>query len=321
MDTIRPSPPTGRYRMLQEKSGGEIAKNKEKIEGDTKGVISTKSNNDEEEMIENGICFHWDKDEDLRLLMDGKMYIHPHLSTVTYLSDIGAPTLALNYRVNALTGEYIPLGEDESVEGYLAWPRIGKHLSFDGRFLHAAPSGFMKKGFFEKQIEIPLDQLKFAESTQDKKILERRHRRVTLLVNIWLNYVPFNVNVFPESMIDKLSKVDPAEVSHILFKNDDKSKVYENEKCDTDSHVDDGSPLSNPENGRSFYQDFEWSMGSNCDENDRLSMRVPIEMIRSKVGGNVELSWEQKQGIRRRIDLSKVSNEMVPQEAKKQRIE
>jgi hypothetical protein len=37
----------------------------------------------------NGISFHVDKDEELRLLTGGSTYVHPHLSTVTYLTNIG----------------------------------------------------------------------------------------------------------------------------------------------------------------------------------------------------------------------------------------
>jgi len=48
-----------------------------------------------------------------------------------------------------------------------------------------------------------------------------------------------------------------------------------------------------------MYLNFKWSIGSNnCDkENDTLSTRVPIEMIRNQnqVGGNVRLSWQQQQ--------------------------
>jgi len=81
----------------------------------------------------------------------------------------------------------------------------------------------------------------------DKAILERRHRRVTFLVNILLNYKPFNVHVFPESMIDKMSKVEPALIYHILFRNDKGNRVEENWICptedrtvdlDVDAHVD-----------------------------------------------------------------------------------
>ena len=98
---------------------------------------------DAADMDKIGISFHWDKDEDLRLAMGGSMYLHPHLSTVTYLTDIGAPTMVVNRRVN-FNGEYIASGDN--TEGYVSWPRRGKHLSFDGRFLHAAPGDLMEEG-------------------------------------------------------------------------------------------------------------------------------------------------------------------------------
>ena len=42
------------------------------------------------------ILFHWDKDEELRVLTGGALFVHPHLSTVTYLTDkVGAPTMIL----------------------------------------------------------------------------------------------------------------------------------------------------------------------------------------------------------------------------------
>jgi len=81
----------------------------------------------------------------------------------------------------------------------------------------------------------------------DKVIFERRHRRVTFLVNILLNYKPFNVHVFPQNMIDKMSKVELALIYHILFRNDKGIRVEENWICptedrtvdlDVDAHVD-----------------------------------------------------------------------------------
>ena len=42
------------------------------------------------------IGMHWDKDEDL--VDQQGINIHPHLSTVTYLSDAGAPTLVSKWR-------------------------------------------------------------------------------------------------------------------------------------------------------------------------------------------------------------------------------
>ena len=53
---------------------------------------------------------------------------------------------------------------------------------------------------------------------QSSALLRRRQRRVTFLVNIWLNHKSLNVKPFPESMLDKLTK--PIE-DYVMFKKDD----------------------------------------------------------------------------------------------------
>jgi hypothetical protein len=217
---IRPSPKgIGRYAMMQAADVGNH-QNKEK---DT---------TDKDDMVQNGgISFHWDKDEDLRLLCGGTCYVHPHWSTVTYLTEYGAPTLALNARVDNLTGAYVlptmnrndsPSDTEEtsrpsdqplqhqppSWQGFVCWPKVGKHFCFDGRFLHAAPPDLMEAGAFQKQ-QLPLELANSNDTNAvvllKTKKLTRRHRRVTFLVNIWLNYHPFNVEPFPDSMMDKMS--------------------------------------------------------------------------------------------------------------------
>ena len=42
------------------------------------------------------------------------------------------------------------------------------------------------------------------DAAVDKKEA-RRQRRVTFLVNIWLNFHPLNVHPFPDTMMDKMS--------------------------------------------------------------------------------------------------------------------
>lgn len=164
---LRPSPPgTGRYSML-----------------------ASDGDNDEDDMAKSGISFHWDKDEDLRIMCSGSMYIHPHISTVTYLTDLGAPTMVLTKRVDPFTGEYVKGNhgngakhegksdgggdQDEDVtEGFVSWPKRGKHLSFDGRYLHAAPSDLMEDGMFEKQCKF---ECRDDMDEKEKKVLQRRH--------------------------------------------------------------------------------------------------------------------------------------------------
>ena len=151
-------------------------------------------------METDGICFHWDKDEDLLLALGEHIYIHPHISTATYQSYSGAPTMALNYRINTCTGQYMSPStktptstsgkEDSSVHVYLR-----KHLSFDGQYLNSAPSNLMEdRAAFEEQIKV-WDNIGISDTAERKK-QTCRQRRVTFFVNICLNYKPFNVEFF-----------------------------------------------------------------------------------------------------------------------------
>lgn len=347
---IRPSPKSGRYKMLvqDERNANEHSATTTTSSSSSPTKTNSKvqsNNNNKEDESDKGICFHWDKDEDLRLLMGGKMYIHPHISTVTYLTDIGPPTMALNYRVNALTGEYIiPTkrnekdygGEDDTnnndnasdntshvVEGYISWPKKGKHLSFDGRYLHAAPADLMKKGLFEEQIEIPIE-VSDDDNTDhlQKEQKKRRHRRVTFLVNIWLNYKPFNVDVFPETMIGMLSKADPYVATHILFKNDDESGEEENKQCTVKNHIYD--KMQSLEK----YTKFEWSMGNSdsSDKEEMISMSLPIDLIQNELGGNIKISWPYQKnadeiGIQLSTNATNCDQDSQLHETKKQRVE
>lgn len=288
---IRPSPPTtGRYAMFANNDDDD--------------------NNDS--MSKTGISFHWDKDEDLRLLMGGSMFIHPHLSTVTYLTDYGAPTMVINQRVNNFTGEWLSSEPNENAnrsqtrdefKGFVSWPKQGKHLSFDGRYLHAAPPDLMEKGMFEKQCSIPVD----ACGEVDKKILQRRHRRVTFLVNIWLNYKPFNVNMFPETMVDKLTAIDESDEFCLFPKEDEAAKASRNHvsrACNDNSitimnavateNYFEGTISAKP--AQMPTQLFSWPLGGQ-ETNEIIKVQMPVQYIRDKMedGGNVRIFWTQGQ--------------------------
>ncbi len=125
------------------------------------------------------ICFHWDKDERAHALHG--FYVFPQLSTVTYLSDGGAPTVVLDRRPDSFSGD---ISSEPISEGAACFPERGRHLVFDGRKLHAAP-------------------LELARApTSD--------RRVTFLVNCWLNHRPSGVREFPPIALDKMSPPDMA---------------------------------------------------------------------------------------------------------------
>ena len=234
-----------------------------------------------DELSMTGVSFHWDKDEDLRLLTGGTTYIHPHISTVTYLTDIGAPTLVMNHRVHCLTGEWI---SPDTVEGFVSWPRTGKHISFDGRFLHAAPGDLMEPGVWEQQLRLPpLSQCEQQETGKHhEKVLKRRHRRVTFLVNVWLDYKPFDIKPFPSTMMDKMSGVNGTETIKFAFRNDMGAELTEEIQV---THSD-------PKNAFSLRK-FTWPMGD-CDSKEFIDALLPLETIRKQAtrGGNSRIGWE-----------------------------
>ena len=322
---IRPSPEkAGRYSMLAGDNG------------------NSDNNND---LAKDGISFHWDKDEDLRLLCGGNTYVHPHLSTVTYLTSIGAPTLAISYRINNLTGEWITdpvasaatISEREqsptAAEAFVSWPLEGKHLSFDGRFLHAAPPDLMKRRKFKEQCnewkkkrEKPsggttenkedADGEEAAIIAKEEKRHIRRHRRVTFLVNIWLNYHPFEVKPFPETMIDKMSgnrksgsgrriklifdaapggsspsngKSASPQVPKDVSVKDGKVEVSDDDQKEGNQHPPAAVPST---------QKFVWPMGD-CGSNEFIEAAIPLGEVRSEAdrGGNVKIRWKSAQDV------------------------
>ena len=292
---LRPSPErTGRYSMLADPN--------DDCEND-------------EDMTKSGISFHWDKDEDLRLMCGGSMYIHPHISTVTYLTDLGAPTMVVTKRVDAMSGQYIieDANEDGSaaiVEGLVSWPRRGKHLSFDGRYLHAAPSDLMKEGMFEKQCKYEVTD-DMEEKT--KKALARSHRRVTFLVNIWLNYKPFNVNPFPETMIASLSKPNlfdgmsmfgNQQEEETKTKTDTTTKtvaIREGKASIASSASDEckKSATQDPDECKQLASadsevkltEKKWSMGQKDEESIEVLMPVELVQSQSEKGSDIALKW------------------------------
>jgi hypothetical protein len=192
--------------------------------------------------------------------------------------------MALNFRIHPLDGSWITPETIQNAEAFISWPKCGKHFSFDGRYLHAAPSDLMEKGLFEKQIQVPIQSTDESEVTRHT----RRHRRVTFLVNIWLNHKPFNVEEFPESMIDKLSQMDSS-IPYILF-DATNSKTLEDPSLLKNVTVSAEDTTSN--------QQFAWPMGGDSSK-EKLQVVLPIEDIRQEIinGGSLSIKWTFPEGV------------------------
>jgi hypothetical protein len=86
------------------------------------------------------IGFHFDKDEQLNTAVEG-LFVQPQLACVTYLTDCGAPTVVLP--IKPAPGGQAAVHRVDDVDPdtvVLSHPRAGKHMVFDGRFLHGVPA-------------------------------------------------------------------------------------------------------------------------------------------------------------------------------------
>ncbi|KAL1526734.1 hypothetical protein AB1Y20_015430 [Prymnesium parvum] len=135
------------------------------------------------------IAFHFDKDEGAHEAHG--LIIHPVLSTVTYLSDSGAPTVVVSDATVSPVGEYSAC----RMSAHLVPPRVGRHLRFDGRLLHGAPRSILPPAGEEAG----------------------SYERVTFCVNIWVGHKPRRCGPFttpsslaPTDHIDfRLRQTDP----------------------------------------------------------------------------------------------------------------
>tara|TARA_B110001452_G_scaffold150988_2_gene125657 strand:- start:4118 stop:5149 length:1032 start_codon:yes stop_codon:yes gene_type:complete len=131
------------------------------------------------------IGFHWDRDYELHY--DQGVCVHPHVATVTYLSDTGAPTVVLPVASPAEADAVAESCCGPLRGAHACWPRVGRHLAFDGRMLHGAPTDLAAG-------PPPGDGTK----------------RVTLLVNCWLNHVPWGADPVHEEVAAQMSASLPA---------------------------------------------------------------------------------------------------------------
>ena len=126
-----------------------------------------------------GISFHWDMD--LEVWRSHGAGLHPHLSTVTNLTDRGGPTMVVEQRrPDEEAGVRLRPREDL----LLSFPATGKHLAFDGRFLHGVPCPSPVKSSPSPVKSSPSSSTSAA--TVAAAAAAPEGLRVTFLVNIWV---------------------------------------------------------------------------------------------------------------------------------------
>lgn len=116
-----------------------------------------------------GVGFHWDKDYALE---EYGVNVFPHLATVTYVDEgagaASSPTIAFQKTAPPMYGS--SFAGSAGSQALVSFPENGKHIIFDGRFLHAAVSDLAKGG-----VGVSAE-------------------RITLLINVWLDHMPVDVD-------------------------------------------------------------------------------------------------------------------------------
>jgi len=129
------------------------------------------------------VGLHFDKDFGLEA--ERGINRTPAVATVTYLCDGGAPTLVIEKAPPPMLGAALDDGTPIR-RSWLSHPAAGKHVAFDGSFLHGAP------------IELALPATKVARRG-------KRPKRVSLLVNVWLDHQPALAVPLPAELLSRLS--------------------------------------------------------------------------------------------------------------------
>jgi hypothetical protein len=159
---------------------------------------------------------------------DQGLLLHPTLGTVTYLSApaAAAPTIVLD-RPSPLLADESPSGPVTAATA--CWPHAGRHLAFDGKLLHGALPDLTPTRAAEAAGEAstaettgappPPPSAKPSAVGRGKKSATKPggepavlRRRVTFLVNVWLNHAPWGAEELPKKVRARLGQSAGAKI-------------------------------------------------------------------------------------------------------------
>jgi hypothetical protein len=157
-----------------------------------------KDQDDTEDNIASGVDIHYDKDEFLSEKLE--IGVFPAVSTVTYLT---APS------GSAATAVFMNKISDTVGAGMrgclLSYPHVGKHISFDGRYLHGAPAA-LNKPVFDYHTKKSGNGGGGSKGGQGKQS-NSSNKRVTFLVNVWIRHRPLEALCLSQEQVDAINSV------------------------------------------------------------------------------------------------------------------
>jgi hypothetical protein len=174
------------------------------------------------------IGIHWDRDYGIEESLG--QHIYPHVGTVTYFTDIGAPTVVFD-KVGTETHVEEFVGPIQKM--IVSKPAVGNHIRFLGNLLHAAPADLLfQEEDEEDDDDDDGDDEKSVESL--KTLLAKRHsKRISFLVNIWVDHIPSQAKRCPKNVISKLNTV--LESKAISFEHAHNPSTENNSKTSSSS--------------------------------------------------------------------------------------
>ena len=162
------------------------------------------------------IDLHYDKDEEIAEAFS--VGVFPQISTVSYLSETSLSQPTLIFETTASE----PIGESIRTV-YLSRSTKGKHISFDGRYLHGAPWSPIVNSFGSNPCAVKADGSSrmacdghvdnFVEVALDSF-------RVTFLVNVWLHHHPSGAQPLPEDIVTALNELAGG-MSHLVSRTNE----------------------------------------------------------------------------------------------------
>jgi len=164
--------------------------------------LNAESDSDDDDDDEVGM--HFDADYGLEEQLPTHT-LHPRVATITYLSDLGVPTIILDKRPPPPSDP-----EKQSLNGsinkaWLSHPSMGKHVSFDGRLLHGAPGSYFPSLAKKSNDSTSEPQAKRLKTEGDVDVFSGSAKRITFLVNIWLNHCPIDSEPLEDDLVKKLT--------------------------------------------------------------------------------------------------------------------
>lgn len=227
---------------------------------------SDSESSEEEEDDEVGM--HFDADYGLEHQLPNYL-LHPRVATVTYLSNVGVPTLILNKRSPPPTDVTKQSLNGSIDQAWLSCPLIGKHIAFDGRLLHGAPGTFFpsfSNSITNSDKSAPPSKRRKLEDGKSEHAIEKLDtngngaKRITFMVNIWLNHCPIDAELIDNNLCSQMKSSWEEETK-------DGARL----KCDSE-----------------YAPSLTWLLNDAVKSNDLSKEKIAVEKTESKWAGREE---------------------------------